>query len=603
LTASTGATGHWELKLNDVFLLSRFQFGVGRDLQLELGESHLGVGHDGNGALFAVLVPHEAGRLIRLATHQVEPVAHVFLRFHPQTIRNLFPPETVSADATNMLAELCAVANLKVVSAWPPDTNTALSDSTQYIIDVDTEQGLRRYFRLETGANEARYVAALEERAVSRLVSSTAGLEKPLPDLTQDSTDEAQDSTRPRVVSVFPPDGAAGVAPATELRVRFDRPMEPLSLKLTWDCGGFTDCDFPKYDAEQYEFTIPLRLAAGTLHQIVVNEPWLMPGMRIAEVRKRTPQEGFRSAERRLGCVFVWRFFTQKPVQAGAGATSSLSSDEASLEAVPAKQFDEPVVSPERAASQLLDLLKAMKRERLQLTALSERVQELSQSRKGGWFVALNSTGSSFRWQRPHHCFGDVSDIMGCPVFRIGADAQHCWMDDVNEARERVEFFPAKEVGRWELKFCDPFGIIGRTPAEVVGSLGLEYGGLIRRGNEQWHLIETSSARQLSVGGGTVGNRTQWRIDPRTCLLAEILTADRDRLCRTRFLYDSINQALPAAAFVVPRPKGASIQPADALDATYTNRFIRVSDGSDGRMSLGLGKFGSRGTSVSGGLN
>jgi hypothetical protein len=462
-----------------------------------------------------------------------------------------------------------------------------------------------RHFRLETGANEPRYAAALQGRAVSRLVRSTAGLEQPLPDLTQDTADEAQDSTRPRVVSVFPPDGTTGIAPVTELRVRFDRPMEPLSLRLTWDCGGFTNCDFPKYDAERYEFSIPVCLSPGTLHQIVVNEPWLMPGMSIAEVRKRTPQEGFRSAERRLGCVFAWRFFTQKPAEAGAGALTSLSSeepsssDETSRVGASKAAFDEPMLSPEQPTSQLLDLLAAMKRERLQIIALSERVQELSQTRKGGWFVALSSTGSTFKWQSPQRCFGDVSDIMGCTTFRIGGDAEHCWMEYVNEAKETVEVCPSNEVGRWELSFCDPFDLTGKTPEEAVSSLGLEYNGLIRRRDEQWHLIESSSSRQ-SGSAQAGGLRTQWRIDPRTYLLAEILTGDRDRLSRTRFLYDSINQPLPTGAFAVPRPKGASIQPADALDATYTNRFISGSDGSDGRMSLRLGKFGPGRTSSSG---
>ena len=599
--ASPNTTGHWELKVDDLFRVSRFQFRVGRDLQLELGESHLGIGHDANGALLAVIVPHEDGRLIRQAPRQVEQVAHVFLRFHPQTICNLFPPATVSADATNMLAEMCAIANLKRISTWPPDTNTALSDSTQYIIDVDTQQGLRRYFRLETGASEAGYVQTFEDRAVSRLVRSTEGLEQPLPDFAQDTTSETQDSTRPRVVSVFPNDGAAGIAPITELRVRFDRPMEPLSVKLTWDCGGFASCEFPKYDAERYEFSVPVRLAAGALHQIVVNEPWSMPGMTIAEARKRSPQEGFRSAERRLGCVFAWRFFTQKAAETVPGSVSTLfneappSNDEALIETASKPQFDEPVVSPGAAGSKLLDLLEAMKRERLQMTALSERVQELSQGRKGGWWVGLTTTGSTFKWQSPQHCFGDVSDIMGCPVFRIGCDAEYCWMEDVNEVKTTVQVCPAKEVGRWDLSFCDPFGLADRTPAQAVGSLGLKYDGLIRRGDEQWHVIESSSV--------TAGSRTQWRIDPRTHLPVEMRTGDRERLSRTRFLYDSINQPLTSAAFAAPRPKAALIRPGDVLDSAYTNRFIRVSDGSNGRMSLGIGTFGRGGTRTSGGLN
>ncbi len=69
-----------------------------------------------------------------------------------------------------------------------------------------------------------------------------------------------------------------------------------------------------------------------------------------------------------------------------------------------------------------------------------------------------------------------------------------------------------------------------------------------------------------------------------------------------RFLYDSVNELLPAGDFAVPQLGGQTPVPPEALDADYTSRFINISDGSDGNMSLRWGKKGPKGTS-SGGLN
>jgi len=89
------------------------------------------------------------------------------------------------------------------------------------------------------------------------------------PDCTAAMKEEAGDESRPRVLSVTPTNDAAAVGLVTELRVRFDRPMEPLSLKLDWDSGGFTDCEFPEYDPENNHppatiFTISRRSPART---------------------------------------------------------------------------------------------------------------------------------------------------------------------------------------------------------------------------------------------------------------------------------------------------------------------------------------------------
>lgn len=121
--------------------------------------------------------------------------------------------------------------------------------------------------------------------------------------------EEARDPSRPKAVSVMPTNGASLVASATEIHVRFDRPMDPLSLKLNWETGGFLDCEFPKYDPKKYEFTIPIHLAPGTLQQVEVNYPsW---GENLSEARREFPHDGFQSVDHHLAGLFVWRFRTQ----------------------------------------------------------------------------------------------------------------------------------------------------------------------------------------------------------------------------------------------------------------------------------------------------
>ena len=50
-----------------------------------------------------------------------------------------------------------------------------------------------------------------------------------------------------------------------------------------------------------------------------------------------------------------------------------------------------------------------------------------------------------------------------------------------------------------------------------------------------------------------------------------------------------MNAPLPAGNFAVPNLNGLSPAPPEPLEANYTNRFIHLRDGSDGRMSLRWG--------------
>jgi hypothetical protein len=119
---------------------------------------------------------------------------------------------------------------------------------------------------------------------------------------------------RPRVVSLEPGEGTVNVAPDTELRVRFDRPMHPSMLQLEWEEGGFRECHPIHYDERKYEFTIPICLEAGCQQRIVLN-----PTVESAAVK------GFQSVQRTEAESMTWTFSTQESTQEKKGHSHSFA--------------------------------------------------------------------------------------------------------------------------------------------------------------------------------------------------------------------------------------------------------------------------------------
>ena len=172
-----------------------------------------------------------------------------------------------------------------------------------------------------------------------------------LPDYSQAAAKEAQDESRPKVIAVTPTNDASGISTSTELRIRFDRPMDRSSLKLSWNSGGFLDCEFPRYDAARCEFIIPVHLAPGVLHQVVVNKTW-GPLESFERMRRQFPRDGFQSADYHLAGLFAWRFRTaDASAQSTDGPPRVTHLSPATGGEVPIRtfleiQFDQPMASP-----------------------------------------------------------------------------------------------------------------------------------------------------------------------------------------------------------------------------------------------------------------
>ena len=123
---------------------------------------------------------------------------------------------------------------------------------------------------------------------------------------------------RPRIVQVVPADGATGIDPVTEIRIRFDRPMDPTRMVLEWAWGdaGFRLRGDVRYSADTHEFIIPVQLTPGAQHRITSGrEHPIRPGA----------FEGFESADHVVADPRAWSFTTAKP-EAGGGPPPRLVS-------------------------------------------------------------------------------------------------------------------------------------------------------------------------------------------------------------------------------------------------------------------------------------
>lgn len=123
----------------------------------------------------------------------------------------------------------------------------------------------------------------------------------------------------PCVIEVFPPVGAKDVSPETELRIRFDRPMNPSQMSLwylTPDNGGFKMRGDIRYDADRNEFVVPVWLKPERVHEIYLNYP-----------EHKGWGEEFRSVEGDRAVPFLWSFAVGPVPQNAAPKPTVLSID------------------------------------------------------------------------------------------------------------------------------------------------------------------------------------------------------------------------------------------------------------------------------------
>jgi Bacterial Ig-like domain len=248
----------WQFTAQDIFRLSSFKLEVGDQLKVETGAADVGIGHCTDGAILAILIPAEGGKLSRKGVSSSEEIAHIWLRFHPGEVNRLFPPNTVSAaSASTAFAQMRTIAGGKFTASYHAGMKAMLPDPKDMTVDIDTKAGVRRFFMVDTQAKTAEYVNAFERKPV-RLTAAAS----------------RTGTAAPKVLSSKPADGATDVDPGlTEITVTFDQEM---GEDFSWTGGA----DSPRSPAGESAHwrgkrtcVLAVKLDPGHHYRVGINSP------------------------------------------------------------------------------------------------------------------------------------------------------------------------------------------------------------------------------------------------------------------------------------------------------------------------------------------
>ena len=360
----------------------------------------------------------------------------------------------------------------------------------------------------------------------------------------------------PRIVDVDPkPD--TEIAMLSVLRVRFDQPMAPDSYDISTDDSPRMDrleiMGEVTYDSELHEFRIPVGFPANW------NGVVTLQGFQGVDGRSAVPQKvAYRT-----------------------------------LQAVMSDTMEEQVLQAGKSET-LLDILRRLQDRYAQINSARVTTTTAMDFAALAWSYKLNQSEASFARQGKQY-FGDVSQIMRSPVFQVGSDGENCWFRYGND----VTVVPSAEVDQQNVSVADGFSALTNlSPEEIIARYQLEHVGFRTVGTRQYHVLRSwANVKSFWQSAQQLTGFQEWLIDQETALVFQVASG---RVMRTQFAYESVNEDIPASIFAVPAGDGVTSKAADPLGEGYSKRFLNVSDGTNGRMSLRWGKMGAKGMNSSG---
>ena len=158
----------WAAEAADVYALDSFRFERGEDLLVDTGPAALVVGHCEKNALWAVVLPEQSGRLRSPLAGKSDDVVHIWLRFCPQQIAKLFPPETVKPANLpgDALWQAKRIAVWKMSGSWQAGNRPVVPSKGAVVVDLDTGKRERYFFAIDDEQNAVQYYDAFARRAL-----------------------------------------------------------------------------------------------------------------------------------------------------------------------------------------------------------------------------------------------------------------------------------------------------------------------------------------------------------------------------------------------------------------------------------------------------
>jgi len=170
-----GALGaDWTANPDDVWMLNSFEYELGQKLILELGPSALVIGKHTDksgqsavwGALFP-LDPEESTPIVASNPGHGDHVRSIFLRFNPNQVGKLFPKASVQGPGdAHWLMWGKRVYSFKINGHWQAENMPVVPWEHAHVLDIDTVEGKRRCYMVDTKEGSVNYVGAFAERAI-----------------------------------------------------------------------------------------------------------------------------------------------------------------------------------------------------------------------------------------------------------------------------------------------------------------------------------------------------------------------------------------------------------------------------------------------------
>lgn len=406
-----------------------------------------------------------------------------------------------------------------------------------------------------TGERDALLALALDRLGQEPL--PTKSIQGPTVHVMHDK-EQADKIYRPKLVSVEPKEGTFNVTPDTELRLRFDRPMQPSMLQMVWQAGGFHTCGPLRYDAENYEFTIPIKLHAGCQQRILINPP------------DPDTQKGFQSTYHSEAESHTWTFSTGAETQKATGA-------------------QQPAVSPPKNEGALRAVIAQFNETRKGMWALAETVRTLEFGRPGTQgYRHLRAYTTKFTVNGERQLCANVGEKRGMPllVFSEGNLNHISGYYQKTPAAEEIVFCFDADVTERKIVVANPFQARNPNVDAVIRNMDLQYGGGDTLHGQACNIIHKARPQ------------TQYWIDQQSHLLVKMVTHRNDGTKVTsEYAYEHINEPLNFMAYmpsVSYQWVCAHKQMVPTLDEG-AHRYIEMKDGTCGPVDVKWGKHTAQG--------
>jgi len=157
----------WTCGPRDVWRLKKFTYALEDGFSVKLGPSQVVFGcHDAN-VVWAAVFPDQSGEILAASPGKGEHVASVWIRFHPARLGELFSMQIVAGQGdASLLPKAKRLAAHKMTACWQSGGRPMIPSKNSIIFDMETREGPRRFYALDTETGKVQYVDAFRTRSM-----------------------------------------------------------------------------------------------------------------------------------------------------------------------------------------------------------------------------------------------------------------------------------------------------------------------------------------------------------------------------------------------------------------------------------------------------